>query len=42
MRYVLLAFAGLAIAIALANNSSKGRQLKRQLMEHPVEPSKLY
>ncbi|WP_292974374.1 hypothetical protein [Novosphingobium sp.] len=42
MRYVFLAFAGLAIAIALANYSPKGRALKRQLMEHRAEPAKLY
>ena len=42
MRYVFLAFAGLAVAIALANNSAKGRQIKRQLMERPVEPARLY
>lgn len=42
MRYVFLAFVGLAVAFAVANNSSKGRALKRQLMEHPAEPAKLY
>ena len=42
MRYVFLAFVGLAVAFAVANNSTKGRQIKRQLMEHPAEPAKLY
>jgi hypothetical protein len=42
MRYVFLAFVGLAVAFALTNHSSKGRAIKRQLMEHPAEPAKLY
>lgn len=42
MRYVFIAFVGLAVAFAWANNSTKGRQIKRHLLEHPAEPARLY
>jgi hypothetical protein len=42
MRYVLLAVALLATSIVWLNTSVQGHRIKRQMMEHPEEPAKLY
>ncbi len=39
MRYVFLAFAGIALSAVWLNNSSHGNKLRRTMMEHPAEPS---
>lgn len=39
MRYVFLAFAGIALAAVWLNTSSHGNKLRRHMMEHPAEPS---
>lgn len=42
MRYVLLAFAGIALGAIWLNTSDHGQQLRRQMMAHPEEPGRLY
>ena len=42
MRYVLLAFAGIALGAIWLNTSDNGQQLQRKLMAHPEEPGRLY
>lgn len=42
MRYVFVAVAALAAAMVWLNQSSDGRQIRRQLMDHPVEIQRLY
>lgn len=42
MRYVLLAFAGLALGLIWLNTSGHGQQVHRKLMAHPDEPGRLY
>ena len=42
MRYVFLAFAGLALGAIWLNSSVQGHKLKHQMMDHPAEPGQLY
>jgi hypothetical protein len=42
MRHVLLALAALVAALAWANNSTEGKRIKRQMLEHPDQPARLY
>ena len=41
MRYVFLAVAALAAAMVWLDRSSDGRQLRRQMMDHPHAPAQL-
>ncbi|HMZ02136.1 hypothetical protein [Accumulibacter sp.] len=42
MRHVFLALAALVAALTWANNSSDGKRIKRQMFEHPDQPTRLY
>jgi len=42
MRYVFAAVGALAAVLVWLNQSSDGRQIRRQLMDHPVEVRRLY
>ena len=42
MRYVFMAAAALAAVLVWLDRSSEGRQLRRQMMDHPEEPARLY
>ena len=42
MRYVFLAVAALAIAIAWVNTSQHAARIKREITDHPAERAALY
>ena len=42
MRYVFIAVAALAIAVAWVNTSQHAARIKRQISDHPAQPAALY